>query len=1114
MSETDQASTKRLLSASAVMASGTLVSRLLGFVRVILIAFILGNGTRQGDIYSLAMSVPSSLYFLFAGGALNTVLVPQIVRAIRNDSDGGEAYINRIITAFLLVLAGVTAVMVLATPVITWIYSSSEWHTPALQTQYSSMVMLAYLCMPQIFFHGAFLVLGQVLNAKDKFGPMMWVPIANSVVSISVFSLYLAIWGNDQDHSLPFTTPQTWWLGIGCTLGIAAQSALMLPFLKRAGVRYRPRFDLRNVGLGHTFHLAKWTLGFMAANQISLIVVQKLATSATASGGSGAGLIAYQNSYLLWILPHSLFTVSLATAMLPSASRLAAALKMDEVAEETMRTIRLATAALVPFAGAFLALGLPISKLIFGHGAGARDAHLVGWSLMGFALGLVPYTVQYVSLRTFYALEDTRTPFFIQVGIASLHALFAIALVVPFNAPNWVAPGLALANSIAYFIGVFISLRALARPLPRLQIGPIFEGIYRLSLAVAPGALVAGLIGWYADRYWGTIGLILALIVAGLIGLGGFYVFARLLHIREIDQLGRMIRGRFDRRSDTASAEFGDDSGNVKPDPMPANEDQDMSESSEEGPLTATDPTGHAIHVGLRLGNRFTLEDLIAERGELMTWRAFDETLSRPVLVHLLPPHDPRSANVLAAARKSAVAVDSRFLRVLDAVKSEDEAIGSYVVCEYSPGKTLDQILNEGPLTALESAWIVRQIAQALAVLHPGGLFHQRIDPKAIIITPSGNVKLSGFLIDAELMPDARADQSPQAGVGRDVTGLGKVLYACLTGVWPGSPGHGIPVAPTDGGRWLSPRQVRAGVSPSLDTVCDRVLSATPRGREERITSAKELDATLSLVLGDSDASVDLAARVRESMMSAPTMGDPNGMPPSIDVEEAEPAADTHSLIIARKPEKPRIWLWVLIVLVILSLVFSLLVVLVRGLGRETAESRGDNQSTKPGGSASAPVNPGEGLQIAGADDFDPKAEGGNDEENPQKLALAYDGKPDTAWETVTYRNRANLGGLKPGVGVVFDLGKEAEFQEVRLKLVGEPTDVKILVPQNSGDSAPMDKLADWRGIAEITNAPEDAGAKLDKPVKTRYLLVYLTRLPQVEPKRFRGGIAEIQVLP
>ncbi len=1114
MSEADRASTKRLLSASAVMASGTLVSRLLGFVRVVLIAFILGNGTRQGDIYSLAMSVPSSLYFLFAGGALNTVLVPQIVRAIRNDSDGGEAYINRIITAFLLVLAGITVVMVLATPAITWVYSSSDWHTPALQAQYSSMVMLAYLCMPQIFFHGAFLLLGQVLNAKDKFGPMMWVPIANSVVSISVFSLYLAIWGNDQDHSLPFTTPQTWWLGIGCTLAIATQSVLMLPFLKRAGVRYRPRFDLRNVGLGHTFHLAKWTLGFMAANQISLIVVQKLATSATASGGSGAGLIAYQNSYLLWILPHSLFTVSLATAMLPSASRLAAALKMDGVAAETMRTIRLATAALVPFAAAFLALGLPISKLIFGHGAGARDAHLVGWSLMGFALGLVPYTVQYISLRTFYALEDTRTPFFIQLAIASLHAVFAIVLVVPFNAPNWVAPGLALANSIAYFIGVFISLRALARPLPLLQMAPIFQGIYRLSVAVTPGALVAGLIGWYADSNWGTGGIVTALVVAGLIGLGGFYLFARLLHIKEIDQLSRMIRSRFGRQADSSSAESADSGGNVILDRMADNEDQYMSESSEEGPLTSTDPTGHAVHVGLRLGDRFILEDLIAERGELMTWRAFDETLSRPVLVHLLPPHDPRSANVLAAARKSAVAVDSRFLRVLDAVKSNDESIGSYVVCEYSPGKTLDQILNEGPLTALESAWIVRQTAQALAALHPSGLFHQRIDPKAIIITPSGNVKLSGFLIDAELMPDARADQSPQAAAARDVTGLGKVLYACLTGVWPGSPGHGIPVAPTDGGRWLSPRQVRAGVSPSLDTVCDRVLSATPRGREERITTAKELDATLSLVLGDSDASVGLAARVRESMMSAPTMADPNGMAPAVDVEEGAPAEDVHSLMIARKPEKPRRWLWVLIILVILSLIFSLLAVFIRGLGREVAESKVGASSSQPGGSATAPINPGEGLQIAGADDFDPKAEGGNGEENPQKLALAYDGKLDTSWQTVTYRNRANLGGLKPGVGVVFDLGKKAEFRAVRLKLVGEPTNVRILVPQKPGDSAPMDKLADWTVVSEITKAPESTGAELNKPVKSRYILVYLTRLPQVEQKRFRGGIAEIQVLP
>ena len=278
--------TKRLLSASAVMASGTLASRLLGFVRVMLVAFVLGNGTRQADMFSLALMVPTSLYILFAGGALNTVLVPQIVRAIKNDPDDGEAYTNRVMTAFLLIVGVVALIVTIGAPVVVWIYSSSRWRVPELADHYHSMVLLTYLTLPQVFFFGAFFLIGQVLNARDRFGPMMWAPIANNVVQVLLMIGYAIVWGGAHDKSVPFTTAQVLTLGIGSTLGIVAQTLVPIPFMRATGYRYRPRFDFRNTGLGHTFHLAKWTLGFVAVNQLALVVVDKLATSASAAGPS------------------------------------------------------------------------------------------------------------------------------------------------------------------------------------------------------------------------------------------------------------------------------------------------------------------------------------------------------------------------------------------------------------------------------------------------------------------------------------------------------------------------------------------------------------------------------------------------------------------------------------------------------------------------------------------------------------------------------------------------------------------------------------------------------------------------------------------------------------
>src|SRR5919107_734905 len=380
--------TSRLISAIVIMVAGTLVSRVLGFGRLMLLVFLFGNGTRQAEMFAIANTVPNSMYILLAGGVLNTVLVPQIVRAIKGDADRGEAYTNRIMTAGLIALGLITVVLTLAVPWILSLYTASGWKSPKLAAQYDSMIMLGYYCMPQVFFYGVHVLAGQVLNARDRFGPMMWAPIANNVVSIAVLALFAVVFGSG-DTAEPFSTGEELLLGLGSTLGIAVQAAVLVPFLRAAGYHFRPRFDFRGVGLGKTLRLAKWTLGFVLVTQLALVVVSKLATRATA-GGSGAGLTAYYNAYALWILPHSLITVSLATAMLPAASRLAASADLDGVAAETTRAIRLALTALLPAAVAFVTLGVPLAQLLFGFGQGARDASFVGWALMALALGLVP----------------------------------------------------------------------------------------------------------------------------------------------------------------------------------------------------------------------------------------------------------------------------------------------------------------------------------------------------------------------------------------------------------------------------------------------------------------------------------------------------------------------------------------------------------------------------------------------------------------------------------------------------------------------------------------------------------------------------------------------------
>ena len=248
------------------------------------------------------------------------------------------------------------------------------------------------------------------------------------------------------------------------------------------------------------------------------------------------------------------------------------------------------------------------------------------------------------------------------------------------------------------------------------------------------------------------------------------------------------------------------------------------------------------LPAGTVLAARYRLEELLAESRPTVTWRAFDQVLSRSVLVHLLSPGDAGADDLLAAARRASVATDSRFLRVLDAVHSTDPELGSYIVCEYATGQSLELVLSQAPLSALESAWVVREVADALAGVHSLGLYHQRINPDTVIITPNGNVKIVGLLIESALRPVGEpvvhGADTPELV---DVTDLGRLLYACLVARWPGGPAYSLPDAPVVGRRWATPRQVRAGVSPALDSVCDQILgepaAAPGRGDHHALTT-------------------------------------------------------------------------------------------------------------------------------------------------------------------------------------------------------------------------------------------------------------------------------------
>ncbi|MFD7526222.1 murein biosynthesis integral membrane protein MurJ [Streptomyces sp. NPDC059849] len=537
-----------ILKSSALMAAGTLVSRLTGFVRSLVMTAALGAAL-LGDSFTIAYTLPTMIYILTVGGGLNSVFVPQLVRSMKDDEDGGEAYANRLLTLVMVALGVIVALAVFAAPWLIHMMSPTIANDVAAN---SVAVTFARYCLPTIFFMGVHVVMGQILNARGKFGAMMWTPVLNNIVMIFTFGMFIWVYGTSAESQMGVQTipPEgVRLLGIGTLLGLVVQALAMIPYLREAGFRFRPRFDWKGHGLGKTVKLAKWTVLFVLANQAGVIVVTQLATSAgKLSGKDGTGFLGYSNAQLIWGMPQAIITVSVMAALLPRISRAAHDDDPGAVRDDISQGLRNSAVAIVPVAFAFLALGLPMCTLLYAS-AGTEAARSMGFILMAFGLGLIPYSVQYVVLRGFYAYEDTRTPFYNTVIVAAVNAA-ASALCYVVLPARWAVVGMAASYGLAYAVGVGIAWRRL-----RNRLGGDLDGAHvvrtyaRLCLAAIPAAVLGGGVGFAVllGLGEGAFGSLAALICGGAVLLGVFFVAAKRMRIEEINGMVGMVRGRLGR---------------------------------------------------------------------------------------------------------------------------------------------------------------------------------------------------------------------------------------------------------------------------------------------------------------------------------------------------------------------------------------------------------------------------------------------------------------------------------------------------------------------------------------------------------------------------------------
>ncbi len=541
----DEKVSPSLLSASAVMAAGTVLSRLTGFARASLLGAAIGIGM-HADVFNVATTIPNSLYILVAGGVFNTVLVPQLIRAMRNDADHGEAYASRVMTLGALLLASVTVVLIAIAPLFLRLVASRYFTDPKLAAERDSLVMLTRLCLPMIFFYGMFVLVGQILNARRRFGPMMWAPIANNVVSVGVIVAFIVLY-SDRPAGGGYTRNQELLLGVGSLAGIVVQTLILVPYLRATGFRIRPRFDFKGTGLGQTLRLSTWMVGLVVVNQLAFYVVTNRSTSGAGRATEAGGYTVYANAFLITQVPHAIVTVSLATVTMTAISAFAADHRFGDLRAEMVRTIRLVLAILIPVAFAIAVLGPSIATVLFSWGKATGDTRSLGLTLIAFAPGLLMFTIQYVALRGFYALEDTRTPFFLQLLIATINVVTAIALTRVVD-PQFIAPALAVAYGLAFLCGAAASVLLLSRRLGGFGT-PDLGGFLARTVVAAVLAATAALVTELLLRGVGFSGATkadaLVLLVAGsVVGGLGYVGLARLLDISEIDRVVAMITGR------------------------------------------------------------------------------------------------------------------------------------------------------------------------------------------------------------------------------------------------------------------------------------------------------------------------------------------------------------------------------------------------------------------------------------------------------------------------------------------------------------------------------------------------------------------------------------------
>ncbi|WP_149814913.1 murein biosynthesis integral membrane protein MurJ [Serinicoccus marinus] len=893
-------SSSSLARSSAVMAAGTLASRLLGMARMALLGIAIGVLTPAGSVWETANTIPNTIYLLLAAGVFNVMLLPQLTRAMTRGREGQE-YSDRLITLSVTILVLATVLFVAAAPLVTKLNALSwAWDDPKLQLA----ILFAYLCIPQMLFYGLHTIMGQVLAAHHRFAAFMWSPAIANIIAIVGIGVFMRRYPDAGVIPL-----QEWTAGMigllagSATLGIVVQALVLIPAVRATGFSWRPRWGLRGVGLGTAAVMAGWAIADMAVSQGGMLVVTNLLSDVIDRVPDAPGKITYAYAFSVFVLPHSLIALSLLTAIYPVLSKDAAAEDLESMADHASRGLRLLGAAMVPIALGMMLLAPLVVRVVY-FGSTPAEHRAVTLIVLAMVVGLVPYGVYLLCSRVFYSFEDARTPFLFQVSITSV--LLVVCLLATLAPPAWVAVVLGLGQALGQTTAAVLGLRAARRRLPALGLRSTGSTYLRAAGASALALVPAWVVVRFLDPgappdltsmepqgVGAFLSAALTLAVAGLVFLAAYALLAHRFGVREVGEVAAPVLRRLPglrRYAPAAGAGLVDD-GQAVPGGAAA-----------AGPADSTPPTGAAppdqgaaggtlgwdrdrprpqprpredssmdrLEVGTRLGDRYVLDELLAERegGGLEYWSARDSTLGRLVAVTVLPSEGPAAdvaGAVLDGARRVASVDDPRLVRVLDV--GDQDGLCWIVEEGLSEAESLASLVEQHPLPAEEARRIVGESAAALESARRRGLHHLYLNPHSVLRTTDGTVKVSGVGVASALegTDDVTADEASLI----DAADLVSLLYTALTGRWPGEDLAGVrPARRLADGTLPAPSELVSGVPGDLDALC-----RLAHGSEADLQSAPHTPGELVRQLSPWASEIVRAARPGE--LEAPRSGRP-----------------------------------------------------------------------------------------------------------------------------------------------------------------------------------------------------------------------------------------------